>query len=76
MEEVRDSGRTIFYVSHSTESVRRMCERVLVLEKGRLVFDGPIEEGIAFYEGEDYVAPAADGRTSRAIDDEAIGNDI
>ena len=58
MEEVRDSGRTIFYVSHSTESVRRMCERVLVLEKGRLVFDGPIEEGIAFYEGEDYVPPA------------------
>ena len=76
MEEVRDSGRTIFYVSHSTESVRRMCQRVLVLEKGRLVFDGPAEEGIAFYEGEDYVAPDTTDRSQHDLDDEAIGNDI
>ena len=34
MEEVRDSGLTIFYVSHSAGSVRKMCDRVIVLEKG------------------------------------------
>ena len=34
MEEVRDSGVTLFYVSHAASSVRRMCTRVIVLEKG------------------------------------------
>ena len=46
MEEVRDSGRTLFYVSHAAGSVRKMCTRVLVLEKGRLIFDGDVDEGI------------------------------
>ena len=76
MEEVRDSGRTIFYVSHSTESVRRMCQRVLLLEKGRLVFDGPVEEGIEQFEGEDYNPPAGRTSSAREIEDESIGNDI
>lgn len=76
MEEVRDSGRTIFYVSHSTESVRRMCTRVLLLDQGRLVFDGPTEEGIATFEGEDYEPPAERHDSARTIEDESIGNDI
>ena len=46
MQEIRDSGRTLFYVSHAAGSVRKMCDRVLVLEKGRLVFDGDVDEGI------------------------------
>ena len=48
MVEIRDSGRTIFYVSHSAGSVRRMCTRVLILEKGQLVFDGKPGKGIKF----------------------------
>ena len=36
MQEIRDSGTTLFYVSHATGSVRKMCDRVLVLDKGRL----------------------------------------
>jgi ABC-2 type transport system ATP-binding protein len=46
MEEIRKEGRTMFYVSHSAPSVKRMCDRVLVLEKGVLGFDGPVKEGI------------------------------
>jgi ABC-2 type transport system ATP-binding protein len=46
MEAIRDSGRTLFYVSHSAGSVRRMCSRVLVLEHGKLVFDGEPKAGI------------------------------
>ena len=48
MQEIRESGTTLFYVSHATASVRRMCDRVLVLEKGRLAFDGDVDEGIKF----------------------------
>ena len=48
MEEIRTEGRTLFYVSHSARSVRRMCDRVLVLEKGVLGYDGPAKEGIKY----------------------------
>jgi len=53
MEEIRATGRTLFYVSHAPGSVRKMCERVLVLEKGRLAFDGPTDEGIKFLHYDD-----------------------
>ena len=46
MREIRDSGRTIFYVSHAAGQVRKMCDRVIVLESGRLVFDGEPKAGI------------------------------
>jgi len=55
MDEVRQEGRTMFYVSHAAASVRRMCDRVLVLESGRLAFDGDVDEGIRYlhYDDED-----------------------
>lgn len=53
MEEVRKSGRTLFYVSHSAESVRKMCNRVLVLEEGKLGFDGDVDEGIRYVKYDD-----------------------
>jgi ABC-2 type transport system ATP-binding protein len=55
MEEIRTSGRTLFYVSHSSPSVRAMCTRVIVLEDGRRVFDGDVDEGIRFLEYDDDV---------------------
>jgi ABC-2 type transport system ATP-binding protein len=48
MREIREEGTTIFFVSHSAGAVRSLCDRVLVLEKGRLGFDGPVDEGIRY----------------------------
>ena len=48
MEEIKREGRTLFYVSHSAPSVKRMCDRVLVLEGGVLGFDGPSADGIRY----------------------------
>ena len=45
MQEIRQQGTTIFYVSHATASVRAMCDRVLVLESGHLNFDGRRRRG-------------------------------
>ena len=53
MQEIREEGRTLLYVSHSAPSVRRMCDRVLVLEKDVLGFDGPVKEGIAYVKYDD-----------------------
>ena len=53
MQEIRDEGRTMFYVSHAAPSVRRMCDRVLVLQNGQLGYDGPVNEGIKFLKYDD-----------------------
>ncbi len=53
MEQIRSEGRTMFYVSHSAPSVRRMCARVLVLDGGHLAFDGPADEAIRFLKYDD-----------------------
>lgn len=42
-------GRTVLFVSHSLESVRKSCQRVIVLEDGELKFDGTSQEGVEFY---------------------------
>ena len=44
---------TIFYVSHAAGSVRNICSRVLVLEKGVLGFDGDVEAGIKYVKYDD-----------------------
>jgi ABC-2 type transport system ATP-binding protein len=71
MQEIRDGGTTLFYVSHSTGSVRKMCDRVLVLDKGRLVFDGDVDKGIKFLHYDD----ESDELNDELADDE-LGADI
>ena len=46
----RTEGRTVLYVSHNMDTIRRLCDRVVVLDRGRVVFDGGVDEGIARYE--------------------------
>jgi ABC-type polysaccharide/polyol phosphate transport system ATPase subunit len=49
MREFQAKGKTILFVSHSVEAVRKICQRVCVLDHGRLLFDGSVEEGLATY---------------------------
>lgn len=44
-----DQAEILVLASHDVNSLLALCERGLVLEHGRLVFDGPIEEAIAHY---------------------------
>jgi lipopolysaccharide transport system ATP-binding protein len=44
IEEFRTIGRTALFVSHNMASVVRLCERVILLENGRLVADGPSDQ--------------------------------
>lgn len=73
MEEIKKEGRTLFYVSHAPGSVRKMCDRVLVLEKGRLAFDGPTNEGIKFLKYDDV---EDDVNSDENQDDDDLGADI
>ena len=76
MQEIRDGGRTLFYVSHAAGSVRKMCDRVLVLESGRLAFDGDVDEGIKFLHYEDDKAIDNPDGESEDDTDEELGADI
>jgi ABC-type polysaccharide/polyol phosphate transport system ATPase subunit len=43
------AGTTVVLVSHDAGSIERVCERVVVLDAGRVRFDGPTAEGLLFY---------------------------
>ncbi|ROR27454.1 ABC-2 type transport system ATP-binding protein [Mobilisporobacter senegalensis] len=45
-----DKGITVLFVSHSLPQVQRICNRAILLEKGKLIADGSIEEVSALYE--------------------------
>ncbi len=44
VKRIHDEGTTVIMVSHSMDDVARLCSRVIVLEKGHAVLDGPIRE--------------------------------
>lgn len=50
MAGFQERGRTVVFVSHDLNAVEELCDRVLVLERGRIVFDGPAREGVQLYE--------------------------
>ncbi|MEJ7891521.1 MAG: ABC transporter ATP-binding protein [Solirubrobacteraceae bacterium] len=47
--EVIEGDTTVVLVSHAPSAIERTCERVVVLDAGRAVFDGPTAEGLLFY---------------------------
>jgi len=40
-------GATILLTSHDMEDVQRLCPRVIVIDKGLLVYDGPLDQLVA-----------------------------
>ena len=45
----QNEGRTILYVSHNMNTIRKLCKRCIVLDHGKLVFDGDTDEAIGIY---------------------------
>ncbi len=45
----KDLNRTIFYVSHNLNTIKELCDRVIVLDNGKIIFDGDTEAGINEY---------------------------
>jgi len=48
--ELKKRGTLIFLVTHDDYLIRRYCDRVLLLNRGELKFDGETEAGIHVYE--------------------------
>ena len=45
----KEEGRTVLYVSHNMNTIRQLCDRCIVLDAGKLVYDGDVEKAISIY---------------------------
>ncbi len=45
----QNEGRTILYVSHNMSTIKRLCSRCIVLNKGEKIFDGDTDDAIEIY---------------------------
>ena len=52
MREVADSGRTILYVSHNMNTIRKLCDKCIVLNKGTIAYIGDVEQAVSLYMGQ------------------------
>lgn len=48
--EIRNSGATIVLVSHDTNTVRQLADRIYVMDQGEVIFDGKPDEAIKVYD--------------------------
>ncbi len=48
-----DENRTVLYVSHNMGTIQDLCNRCIVLEHGKKVYDGDVDEAIKLYMGGD-----------------------
>jgi ABC-2 type transport system ATP-binding protein len=46
IKELSEAGKTLVVVSHDLDLVARICSRGVVLEHGRVIFDGPIRDAV------------------------------
>ena len=49
MNSLADSGRTVLFVSHNMEAIKQFCHSCLLIDKGKILYNGAIEECIEKY---------------------------
>jgi lipopolysaccharide transport system ATP-binding protein len=49
MMAIANDGKTLFFVSHNLSSVSALCDRAILLDKGRLIADGNVSSTIEEY---------------------------
>lgn len=49
MGDAAIQGKTVLFVSHNMAAISNLCSRCMLLDRGRLVFDGEVNEGISRY---------------------------
>ncbi len=44
-------GRTVLYVSHNMNTIQELCDHCIVLEEGKIIYDGDVETAVSIYSG-------------------------
>ena len=65
IREIVGDGRTVLYVSHNMEAVETTCDSAMVLEEGRVAFDGSTKEAIDYYQELNKMARSTVRKTQR-----------
>ena len=73
MQDVGHHGRTVLFVSHSMPAITRLCQRVILLDEGKVLQDGPSYQVIGTYLNSDIGTSAARQWSDPA---KAPGNDV
>lgn len=73
LSKMRDAakldGRTVLYVSHNMNTIRTLCDRCVVLDKGKVIFEGDVEEAIQIYMGTEKNTKANDILINNSVRD-------
>lgn len=48
-EAASEEGRTVLYVSHNMNTIRELCSRCIVMDKGKIIYDGDVDKAINVY---------------------------
>jgi ABC-2 type transport system ATP-binding protein len=64
VEALRDTGCTVIYTSHYMEEVERVCDRVAIVDHGKLLAVGTVAELIATHGGKSHLRWETDGGES------------
>ena len=79
LKKMRDvanqEGRTVLYVSHNMSTIRQLCDRCIVMDKGRVIFVGDVEKAIEIYAQEGGLAIQKEYDVSKAKRLEGITED-
>ena len=49
MSEVAQRGRTVLFVSHNMSVIRGLCSRAILMQEGRIDFDGQVDQAVTLY---------------------------
>src|SRR5450432_1849865 len=71
MGEVARAGRTVILVSHQVNQIRRLCDRVVWVDDGKVRMDGGTQQIVAAYESMMVAGNAARSEQNRGHSDEA-----
>jgi homopolymeric O-antigen transport system ATP-binding protein len=77
MEDAGRQGRTVLFVSHNMAMISNLCQKGLVMQAGRLAFQGPISEAVLKYydasEGENAARKGYESETAALLGAEVTG---
>jgi len=69
-----EEGRTVLYVSHNMSTIKALCDRCIVLNKGEVLFDGDVDRAIEIYSNKEKenISKSNDLRNAQRFSDFSI----
>lgn len=52
-DSAQNEGKTVLYVSHNMSTIKQLCNRCIVLNHGKMLYDGKVDDAIQIYIGEE-----------------------